>query len=70
MGGKPEEEAFVAEKLLKDYGAGISRLHFLDPAQTADTLSLQGGLKCRTKPDGVLVASDQLAHPAQSRLSA
>jgi hypothetical protein len=69
MGGKPEEEAFVAEKLLHA-DLGLTRLHFLDPSQTASTLSLQGGLKCRTKPDGELVPQAQLNHPTQTRLSA
>ncbi len=69
MGGKPEEEAFVAERLLHG-GMGLTRLHFLDPTQTAATLSLQGGLKCRTKPDGELVPQAQLNSPAQGRLSA
>ena len=69
MGGKPEEEAFVAEKLLRA-DLGLTRLHFLDPAQTASTLSLQGGLKCRTKPDGELVPQEALNNPVQRRLSA
>lgn len=69
MGGKPEEEAFVAEKLLHAE-LGLTRLHFLDPSQTASTLSLQGGLKCRTKPDGELVPQAELNHPVQTRLSA
>lgn len=69
MGGKPEEEAFVAEKLLHA-GVGLTRLHFLDPTQTASTLSLQGGLKCRTKPDGELVPQAELNNPVQNRLSA
>ena len=69
MGGKPEEEAFVAEKLLHA-DLGLTRLHFLDPTQTASTLSLQGGLKCRTKPDGELVPQSQLNNPVQGRLSA
>lgn len=68
MGGKPEEEAFVAEKLLHA-DLGLTRLHFLDPAQTASTLSLQGGLKCRTKPDGELVPQAELNHPVLNRLS-
>ncbi|MFN8613836.1 MAG: hypothetical protein U0931_40255 [Vulcanimicrobiota bacterium] len=69
MGGKPEEEAFVAEKLL-NAGVGLTRLHFLDPSQTASTLNLQGGLKCRTKPDGELVPQAELNHPVETRLSA
>lgn len=69
MGGKPEEEAFVADKLLRAK-LGLTRLHFLDPAQTASTLSLQGGLKCRTKPDGELVPVADLSNPVQRRLSA
>lgn len=70
MGGKPEEEAFIAQKVLKDVDAKITRLHFLDPAQTPETLSLWGGLKCRTKPDGELVAAADLRAPVQGRLSA
>lgn len=70
MGGTPEEEAYVAEKLLKGSDAQISRLHFLDPTQTEETLSLFGGLKCRTKPDGDLVARQDLGNPAIGRLSA
>lgn len=69
MGGKPEEEAFLAEKLLHA-DLGLTRLHFLDPTQTASTLSLQGGLKCRTKPDGELVPLAELNRPVQNRLSA
>ena len=69
MGGKPEEEAFVAEKLLHA-DLGLTRLHFLDPTQTASTLSLQGGLKCRTKPDGELVPQEALNNPVQNKLSA
>jgi hypothetical protein len=70
MGGTPEEEAYVAEKLLKGTDAQISRLHFLDPAQTEETLGLFGGLKCRTKPDGELVSSQFLKSPNLGRLSA
>lgn len=70
MGGKPEEEAFIAEKVLKNADAKITRLHFLDPAQTPETLSLWGGLKCRTKPDGELVPEAALRSPARGRLSA
>jgi hypothetical protein len=70
MGGKPEEEAFIAEKVLKNADANITRLHFLDPAQTPETLSLWGGLKCRTKPDGELVTPAALQSPTLGRLSA
>lgn len=70
MGGTPEEEALVAEKILKETGAKITRLHFLDPTQTAETLGLWGGLKCRSKPDGQVVSADLLQSPAEGRLSA
>lgn len=68
MGGTPREEAYVAEKLFNEFHAPISHLHFLDPTQTRRTLDLQGGLKCRTKPEGDLVVGELLTHPVRHEL--
>ena len=68
MGGTPREEAYVATHLFNDFHAPISHLHFLDPAQTRRTLDLQGGLKCRTKPEGNLVNGELLTHPERREL--
>ena len=68
MGGQAHEEAFVAQKLVELTQGNLSRIHFLDPSVTQKTLDLWGGLKCRTKPEGELVADISLSSPVQSRL--
>jgi len=49
MGGPPQAESYFATQLLEQIKAPIDRLYFLDPSQTAPTLKLMGGLKCRSK---------------------
>lgn len=70
MGGRPQEEAFVAQQIMKLSEGSISRIHFLDPSVTQATLDLWGGLKCRTKPEGDLVSPELIASPNQSQVSA
>lgn len=52
MGGTAKEEAYIAKALLIDSSAEIDHLYFLDPEPNAKTLGNQGGMKCRSKPDG------------------
>lgn len=54
MGGTAKQEAYVADLLLGQGHLAAERLYFLDPEQNQETLAKQGGLKCRTKPHGVL----------------
>ncbi|MBS2039279.1 hypothetical protein JST97_30120 [bacterium] len=54
MGGTAKQEAYVADFLLGQRHLSVDRLYFLDPEQNEETLSDQGGLKCRTKPQGRL----------------
>jgi hypothetical protein len=56
MGGTSQEEAYMANFLLGHGHLDSDRLYFLDPEQTADTLNLNGGLKCLTKPRGSLAS--------------
>lgn len=54
MGGTAKQEAYVADLLLGQQHLPVERLYFLDPEQNKETLASYGGLKCRTKPHGVL----------------
>lgn len=68
MGGQSREEAYMAQTLFDLSHGDISRIHFMDPTVTQQTLDLWGGLKCRTKPEGDLVSSQLLAQPAHAQL--
>jgi hypothetical protein len=50
LGGEEKAEEAFAHSLLSEIPSGHQRIHFLDRDLTARTLSLSGGLKCRTKP--------------------
>lgn len=54
MGGTAQEEAYLAGRLLGEGQLPVDRLYFLDPEPNRETLSLQGGMKCRTKTHGQL----------------
>ncbi|MFN8611211.1 MAG: hypothetical protein U0931_26945 [Vulcanimicrobiota bacterium] len=54
MGGTAKQEAYLADFLIGQGHLPVERLYFLDPEQNEETLSEQGGLKCRTKPQGRL----------------
>jgi hypothetical protein len=54
MGGPAQAESYVARKLLMELNCPIDRLYFLDPEETPTTLREMGGLKCRSKLQGVL----------------
>ncbi len=69
LGGDSRSEVYVARKLMQDLPTGIVRLHFLDRELTPSTLGLFGGIKCRTKPQGELVARQQLKSPAPPQLA-
>ena len=60
MGGTAQEEAYIAKSMLQDAHAPIDHLYFLDPEPNRDTLRLQGGMKCRSKPHGVRVTVPSL----------
>ncbi len=49
LGGDPRAEAYIAERY---QGLGFERNYFLDRSLTNDTLSLSGGIGCRTKNEG------------------
>lgn len=49
LGGDERAEKMFAHTLLEDIPSGYHRVHFLDRDLTADTLALNGGIKCRTK---------------------
>lgn len=51
MGGDPRAEAYVREKMTRDFPTGIDRLYFLPP-EINDNLRLMGGLACRIKGEG------------------
>lgn len=68
MGGKSREEAYIAQKIFDFTGNDISRIHFLDPSVTQQTLDLWGGLKCRTKPEGDLVPQALVQEPNHANL--
>ena len=54
MGGTAKQEAYLADFLLGQGHLPVDRLYFLDPEQNEETLPDNGGLKCRTKPQGHL----------------
>lgn len=54
MGGTAKQEAYLADFLLGQGHLPVERLYFLDPEQNQETLPENGGLKCRTKPNGQL----------------
>ncbi|MHB2020448.1 MAG: hypothetical protein ACYCW6_26230 [Candidatus Xenobia bacterium] len=57
LGGPPRAEALVADRLLEQIPAGLSRVWFLDRDATPATLELSGGIKCRTKGSGTIAAA-------------
>lgn len=69
MGGQAHEEAYVAQQIFGLTGGDLSRIHFLDPKVTQQTLDLMGGLKCRTKPEGELASETLISNPVQTRLA-
>lgn len=56
LGGDPRAERYVAEKLNGEVGCGYARLHFLARENTQTTLQAMGGISCRVKLEGEIVA--------------
>jgi hypothetical protein len=55
LGGDPRAEKVFLDSMEK-LGTGIARVHLLDRELTQTTLSAGGGISCRTKAEGTLVA--------------
>jgi hypothetical protein len=56
LGGDPRAERAFETKLRTELPHLAERLHFMDASLTGPSLEMDGGINCRVKPDGTVVA--------------